>query len=167
MQDLERQADGEVQREVALEAGINDGEVLLGGGVGRIYCLHAAVETQDEVVEVETNAQTVGNGQLPPEGIEAELPARLFRIFADGPNVAGIDKCGSVNLPEYVGTIFQIQVQLHVARLVDKVDAPVLALERTGAETAHRPAAHAVGTATEVTFLVRQNGAVAEGEGYA
>ena len=61
---LERQADGEVEGVVAAEAGIGDGVVRVVSGVDGF---HAEVEAQDEVVEVEAQAQTVGHGYLADE----------------------------------------------------------------------------------------------------
>ena len=49
---LERQTDGKVEGEVALEIGMDDGIVVTRIGIGRIDGLHTAVETKDEVIEV-------------------------------------------------------------------------------------------------------------------
>ena len=73
---------GEMELEVAAEAGMQDGIMLVGVAVGGIDGLHTHVETQDEVVEVEAQAQTVGHGQLLVELVEAELSAGLFGIVA-------------------------------------------------------------------------------------
>ena len=73
---------GEMELEVAAEAGMQNGIMLVGVAVGGIDGLHAHIETQDEIVEVEAQAQTVGHGQLLVELVEAELSAGLFGIVA-------------------------------------------------------------------------------------
>ena len=141
--------------------------MLVGVAVGGVDGLHAHVETQDEVVEVEAQAQTVGHGQLLVELVEAELSAGLFGIVAQRPDVARIDEGSSIELPEEEGAIFEVEVELHIARLVDEVDAAVGTTERARSQSAHAPSAHRVGTAREVALLEGQHSAVAVGPGNA
>ena len=125
----ERQSDSKVQTEITPEVGMDDREMTAAVGIGGIDGLHASVESENEVVEVETHAQTVGDGYLAPEGVELELSARLVAVVAQGPYIARVNKERAIELPEDVGTIFGIEVELDVARLVDEVDAPVVATE--------------------------------------
>ena len=55
----------EVEGEVALEVGANDGEVVVVFFfVSRIDGLHATVEAEDEIVEVESQAQAIADRYL-------------------------------------------------------------------------------------------------------
>ncbi len=163
----EGQTDSEMDGKVALETRMDDGEMVASVGVGRVDGLHARIEAEDEIVEVETDAQPVGHGYLTPELIEAELPTGLVGIVAEGPDVAGIDKGGTIDFPEQMGSILDVHVELDVARLVDEVDAPVGTLEGAWAQASDRPPPDAVGPAAEVALLVGQDAAVAVGHGHA
>ena len=141
------------------------GVVLPAAGVARIDGLHAAVEAQDKIVEVEAQAQSVGHGYLLVEAVEAELSAGLVGVVARVPHVAGVDESRPVELPEEVRAIFHAHVQLEVARLVDEVYLAVLALVAARAQLAHAPAAHAVGAAGEVALFIGNDGGVAVRDG--
>ena len=134
---LEGQSDCKVEREVALEVGMDNGIVVARIGVGRVDGLHTCIKAHDK--EVGTKAHTVSHGYLSPEGVEVELSARLVCIVADGPDVAGIEEDGSIEFPEHVGAVLHVHVEFHISRLVDEVDASVCALERARTKTAHRP----------------------------
>ena len=121
--------------------------LIVVGLVGRVDGFHAQVEAQDEILEVEAHASPIAHRQLLEEMGDAELSSRLVGIVAQGPDVAGIDEQGPAELPEELCAVFGIQVNLHVARLVDEVDASVLLLVLAGSERAHAPSAHAVGSA--------------------
>lgn len=159
---LERQTDSKVDREVALEVGVDDG-IMLGTRVGRVDGLHTTIEAEDEVVEIEAKTKAIGNGDLTPEGVEAELTARLILVITHRPDVTGIDKQGTVYLPEHMAAVLGIHVELDVTRLIDEVDATVGTHVGTRAKTTDAPSTHTVGTATEVALLVGQNRAVAIG----
>ena len=98
---LERQSHCEVEGIVATEArmqqGIVFGLVVL---VGWIDSLHAEVEAQDEITEVETHAQTVADGQLTGEVLQTELSAGLNVIRSQSPDITSIDKGCSIEFPE-------------------------------------------------------------------
>ena len=81
-----------MESEVAFEVGIEQRIMLARCFVSRIYSLHAKVETQNEVVEVKSKTQSVGQSDLPIEAIEAELSAWLIGIIAQGPDVTCINK---------------------------------------------------------------------------
>ena len=63
----ERQSDSKVQTEITPEVGMDDREMTAAVGIGGIDGLHASIESENEVVEVETHAQTVGDCYLTPE----------------------------------------------------------------------------------------------------
>lgn len=54
----------EVEGEVALEVGMDDREVVVIFFVGRIDGFHATVEAEDEIVEVESQAQAIADRYL-------------------------------------------------------------------------------------------------------
>lgn len=157
-----RVADGEVEGKVAAEVGVHQ-RIAVAPLAGRVYGLHACVEAQDEEVEVEADADAVGHGYLTIETVEAELPAQLVHVVAECPDVAGIDIDCSLQFPEELGAVFDVDVELDVARLEHEVDVAAIRLVAARPEAAHRPAAHAVGTAREVAFLERQYLGVAVG----
>ena len=144
---LERQTDGKVEGIVATELWMNNRIVLVTLLVGGIDGFHAQVETQDEEIEVETKSQAVTDGQLAGQVLETELSARLFVIFAQRPDVTGIDEEGSAELPEQLGAVLHVEVELHVARLVDEVDGSIALLVFARSQRTHAPAAHTIGTA--------------------
>lgn len=94
-------------------------------GISRIYGFHSGIESQNEEIEVESETYAVAHGYLLVELVEAECTARLFGIFAYGPDVSGIDEECAVELPEQICSIFEVDVELYVARLVDEVDVLV------------------------------------------
>ena len=49
---LKRQSYGEMESEVALEVGINDGIMTLRILISWIYGLHAGIQTEKEIIEV-------------------------------------------------------------------------------------------------------------------
>ena len=154
-----------MEGEIAAELRVNDGEMLLLGGIGGVDSLHTHVEANNEIVEVQTDAQTIADSQLVPELRELKLSARLLFVFTQGPYITGIDEQGTTKLPEQIGTILEIEVELHIARLVDEVDTSVGANELTRTQTAHTPTTHTIGTTREETLLERQDTAVAIGIG--
>ena len=90
-----------------------------------IYSLHAHIESQDKIVEIEPHAQTVCRSELVIEFSDIKLSSRLVRIFPQRPNIAAIDEQGTVELPKEVGTILDAEVEFEVTRLIDEVDAAV------------------------------------------
>ena len=113
--------------------------------IDRRDSLHAAVEAYDEVAEVQAQSQSVGCSQLLVERVESELTARLFFVVAQGPDIAGIDKQSTIKFPEERCAQFCIQIQFHVARLVDEINLSVGASETTWSQLAHAPSTYAVG----------------------
>ena len=114
---LEGETYREVEGEVALEVGMDDGEMLTLGGIGRVDGLHAAVETENEVVKVEADAQTIGYGDLAIEIVDAEDAVGLVGIVANVPYVARIYEEGACKLPEKARAVFHAEVKADVARL--------------------------------------------------
>ena len=85
-----------MKSEIATEPRIHDGPVLLAAVVGGINGLHAHVEAQDEIVEVEPDAYSVGHGYLVVELVERELSLGLTAIVAYRPDISGINEERSV-----------------------------------------------------------------------
>ena len=165
---LEGQTDGKMEGEVATDSGVDDG--IVGGTlvlIGGIDCLHTEIEAKDEEVEIETKTQSIGHRHLLEDIGEAELSAGLVGIVAQCPDVARIDKQGSGEFPKQLCPIFEVEVEFHVARLVDEVDLTVFACKASGTESSHRPASHTVGSSREISLLEGQDGAVAVGIGNA
>ena len=158
---------GKVEGKVAAKARMQNRIVLARSGMGWVHGLHAEVEAQDKVVEIQSETKSVGHSQFAEETMEAELPALLVGIIAQGPDVSGINEGCTVEFPEEERAVFEVQVDFHVARLVDEVDASAGAPEATRPQFAHAPATHRVGTTREIAFLERQNRTVAIGIGNA
>ena len=129
--------------------------------VGRIDGLHTHVETQDEVVEIQSDTHTIRRGYLLIELVYLKLPVWLVGIVAKRPDVTRIHKQGTLELPEERGAILGIQVELQVTRLVDEVDASVIALVSAWSQFSYTPTPHRVGSTREISLLERQHGAVA------
>ena len=89
-----------MEGEIATKIRVNDGVMSSSGRVSRVYGLHTSVETQDKIVEVKAQSQSVGSRNLLKEPIETELTARLFGIFSESPDVACIDKSCPVEFPK-------------------------------------------------------------------
>ena len=53
-----------MEGEIAAELRVNDGEMLLLGGIGGVDSLHTHVEANNEIVKVQTDAQTIADSQL-------------------------------------------------------------------------------------------------------
>ena len=101
-----------MEAEVAFEVGMDDGKMALGIPKCRMHSLHAAVQTKNEVIEIETQTQSVCYGYLAPEGVNLELATGLFGVLAQGPDVSGINKGRAVDFPEKMGTVFCTKVKL-------------------------------------------------------
>ena len=83
----------EVEGEVATEVRTCDWEVFPSVGlVGGIDCFHAHVEAQDEVVEIESETESVAHGDLFPELVKLELSSWLIVVVAKSPDIASVDK---------------------------------------------------------------------------
>ena len=88
---------------------------------------------------------TIGTRYIPVllvEFIKFELPARLFFIIAQGPNVACINEECPIDFPEEESAIFCIQVNLHVARLIDEVNGTICAMKLTRSESSYIPTSY-------------------------
>ena len=132
--------------EVAFELGMYDWIVVTAVLMGWIYSFHGAVESKNEIAEIEAHAQAIGHSNLAPKGVETELPAGLLLVVAQRPYITGIDESGSIKFPKQMRTPLCAEVELQVARLPDEINAPVGAGEAAGAKASHAPSAHTVGT---------------------
>ena len=139
--------------EIAFEVRIHNGITLGTAGESGIDGLHARIEADNNKAEVKAHTSTIGYSNLTPESIRMELPARLVIVVIYSPNVAGINKEGTVYLPEKVRTILDAAEKAHVPRLVDIVDCAVTSDVAAGTEAAQRPTAHIVSATGIVTFL--------------
>ena len=139
---------------------MDKGEVFLVGLIARIDSLHAKVETQDKIAEIHPQAYAIGYCHLLPQAGDFELTARLVSIVTKSPYITGINEEGTLELPKQIATQLGIEVYLHVARLIDEVNATVFAGIAARTERAHTPSANAVGTAREITLLERQHIAI-------
>ncbi len=153
-----------MEGEIAVEVGVCDGVVVFARVCG-VDGLHASIEADDEEVGIHAQSDAVADGYLLEEGVEAELSPWLVGVAAYGPDVACIDKGGSAEFPEEFGAVFEAEVELDVARLVEEVDALVFAVVLAGSEGADRPSSDAVGAASEVSFLEGELVGVAVGAG--
>ena len=99
-----------MEGEIALEFGMDDGEMLALGCVGRIDGLHTAIETENEIIQVEANAKAIGNGYLAVEIVKAEDTIGLVGIVANVPNVARIHEDGTCKFPEEARAVFYAEV---------------------------------------------------------
>jgi len=124
-----------MEGEVAAEDGMGDG-VVTSTVVGGVDGFHACIEADDEEVEVHAEAESVGDGYLAVEVVETECAVWLVGIVANSPDVASIDEEGTIELPEQEGTVFNAEVELEVARLVDEVDTTVGTIVGTRSERA-------------------------------
>ena len=139
---------------------MDDGKMAFGILECRMYSLHASVKSENEVVKIEAQTQSVCYCNLTPKTVYLELAAWLFGIFAQSPDIACINKCRSVDFPEQMGAIFGIEVELEVTSLVDEVNSAIAAVEASGTKSTHAPSTHTVGSTTEISFLIRKNGAI-------
>ncbi len=150
-----------MEGKVARKARIDNRIMLAPGAVSRIDGFHTAIKADDEIIEIQTNAQTIGHGYLLVELAEAELSARLVGIIARVPNIAGVNKESAVELPEKMGAVFKTEVEFQIAGLVDEVDFTIGAHVATGTQAAHIPAAHTVCSSGKITLFIGHNGGVA------
>ena len=113
-----------------------DERIVIATVIGWMDGFHTCIEADDEEVEVHAEAESVGYGYLAVEVVETECAVWLVGIVANSPDVASIDEEGTIELPEQEGTVFNAEVELEVARLVDEVDTTVGTILGTRSERA-------------------------------
>ncbi len=123
-----------VEGEITAEVWMNDGIAMLSTGIDGIDGLHTTIETEDEEVEVEADAKTIGEGNLLIELIKLKLTTRLAGIVANGPDIAGIHENGTLDLPEQLAAELHAGIELDIACLIEEV---TIAWERTWAQITH------------------------------
>ena len=69
-----------MEAEIAVELGMDNGKVPARICKGRMNCFHTSVQTQNEIVEVESQTKAIRHCYLTPERVEAKLSARLFFV---------------------------------------------------------------------------------------
>ena len=146
---------------------MDDGVMLTACRISWIDRFHASIKTEEEVAEVQAHAKAVSDSHIAQDILESELSSRLALIVAYGPYITGIDESGAIEFPEEEGTIFKVEVEPDVARLVDEVDTSVCSLVRAWPEFPHAPSSHTVSSTREVSFLKRQHRRVAIGISHA
>ena len=122
---LEWHSDCEMEGKVAFELGMYNWVMSVTICIGGMYCFHAAIESEDEIVKVKTKTKTIGNSYLPPEFIELKLASRLIFIVSDCPYITCINEGCAIEFPEKMCSVFNIQVKFDVTRLVNEVDTTV------------------------------------------
>lgn len=104
---------------IILEIRMRDGP-FSGAFCLRIVGLEAGIEANQEVIEIKTQSQTIGNGNLPVETSEIETAVFLIIVIAYSPDIACIDIGGEFELPEQFASVLDICVEAYVARLMNK-----------------------------------------------
>lgn len=94
---------------VAVPGGVDQGPWFL--IAGRVVGLHAEVEPEEEIGEVEPQSGAVGEGELLVEFVEAEQSPRLCFIVADCPDVAGVDEQRPFEHPKKFRPVFNAEFQ--------------------------------------------------------
>lgn len=112
---------GEMQCKVTSEIGMDEREAFAARVDGGIDGLHAAVEAQHEVTQVQSQTQSVGYGNLLVELIKLKDTSGLVGIVANGPDITGIYKDCSLKLPEQFTPVFNTGIQLDISRLIQEV----------------------------------------------
>ena len=138
---------------------MNQGPRLL--ACGRIVSLHTHVETEEEIIEIQTYAKAVGSGQLLVETIEMKHAARLVLVVMDCPDISGVNEKSRLDYPEQFRAILHTHIQAYIAALVDKRTDGVARIKGAGTQSTYVPAPHAICSAAIKAFLERQYAGVA------
>ena len=80
-----------MERKVTVEFRLQERELVLSRVYG-VNGLHTSVETDNQVIEVETNPQAIRHGQLLVEPVETESRFLLFNIIVYVPDISCVDK---------------------------------------------------------------------------
>src|SRR5690606_29621151 len=111
---------------------------------------HGKIRTKDQETEVKPQSQTRANSHFFYK-ITAELRAGFIRIGVLQPDVSGVHEHGPMHYTCQFSTVFRIQFQFNVSRLVR--EEVVLAIElrciRTGAKRPGAESPQAIGSAHE------------------
>src|SRR5690606_20959726 len=93
---------------------------------GKLWVAHfyAGIQPDYEVIEVEPEAGSSTDCQLPQEPVEFKFPSRVQLIFVDAPDVAEVGKRGRFQFgTEYIvhdfETVFHIAFELNLPQLVE------------------------------------------------
>ena len=114
---LERITHSEVEAKIIFELT----NVEVGGNACVVGDMDAdtEVETQDEEVEVVTDAETCTDSKVFEEFTGSEFSTRMIRVVVHEPHIASIDKEGTLDGVEDGESVFGIKLQFEVARLVE------------------------------------------------
>ena len=69
-----------MESKVAAKVGIDDGEMLLAAFVSRINGFHTPIKSKDEIIKVQTQAQSIRSSYLFIKLVELKISAFLLRI---------------------------------------------------------------------------------------
>ena len=75
---------------ITFEIGVNQRPFFL--TAGGVVCLHAHIDAHEEILEVKSDAGTIGRSNLLIEFIELEHASRLVLIVFDRPDIARIQE---------------------------------------------------------------------------
>ena len=81
-----------MERKVAAEIRMGDRVMLAAVLISGVDSLHAHVKAQDEISEIESQAQSVGHCEFFIKSSEAELSAWLPLIIAERPDIAAVEE---------------------------------------------------------------------------
>ena len=141
--------EGEVAAEIRIEEGIVFLVVLIGG----IYGFHTHIKPQNEIAEVQTQANTICHSYLLIELVKLELAAWLLCIRPQSPDISCIYECRTIELPKQEGAVLRTQVKLHVTSLIDEVNSSISSSKLSRTKFSHTPSSYRVGTTSKVPFL--------------
>ena len=146
-----------MEREITREHGMYDRVMPLPAFNCWIDGFHAGVQTQHEIVQIETQAQTIGHCYLLVKTVETKLSARLICIVLCVPNVSCVDKSGAMKFPKQMRSVFHAQIELEISGLVDEINFPIVSFVAAWAKFSDTPTTHTVCTSREITLFIRQD----------
>ena len=108
---LEWHSYGEMESKIPTEVWVYQGVMgFFFRLISWINSLHTKVKAQNEIVEIQAQPKTITHGEISYQPPPRELPAWLIFIISEYPNITSIQESCTIELPEQMGTIFQIQV---------------------------------------------------------
>ena len=129
---LEWIADCKVKCCVTVPVGMDDWPLFLSHR--RIVGFQTEIESEQEIGEVKSQAKSVGDSYLFPEGVEFKHASGLIFVVVDCPYVSSVDKCSGFKDPEQFCPVLKAHVQTDVAALVDKIAYGVVGVISARAE---------------------------------
>ena len=81
---------------------MKEGKMLFANSVSRVNGFHTHIESKNEIIEIETQSQSVGHGNLLVKLVDLKLSAGLICVITERPNVSCINEKGPVEFPKEV-----------------------------------------------------------------